>query len=188
MRTLDSRPLLTQACTTGFVCGLGDVIAQTLIEKRQLKSYNVRRTATMGAIGFFFTGPVLGTWYVSLDRLVGPTKTTRDALKKVFLDQVVFAPALFAVLLPLFGFSQGMNAEQVKDKVSKEYFNMLLGFYKLWPAAQVINFYVIPLKFRVNFSNIVSLFWNTYVSWLANRPVTVSMDSCQSTSSQSPKQ
>ena len=50
---------------------------------------------------------------------------------------------------------------------------MLLGFYKLWPAAQVVNFYVIPLKFRVNFSNIVSLFWNTYVSWLANRPVAV---------------
>ena len=48
---------------------------------------------------------------------------------------------------------------------------MLLGFYKLWPAAQLVNFYVIPLKFRVNFSNIVSLFWNTYVSWLANRPV-----------------
>ena len=66
-------------------------------------------------------GPVLRTWYISLDRLVGPTRVTRDALKKVFLDQVVFAPALFAVLLPLFGFSQGMNTEQVKDKVSKVY-------------------------------------------------------------------
>lgn len=53
---------------------------------------------------------------------------------------------------------------------------MLLGFYKLWPAAQLVNFYIIPLKFRVNFSNIVSLFWNTYVSWLANRPVHVHDD------------
>ena len=62
---------------------------------------------------------MLRTWYISLDRLVGPSLTTRDALKKVFLDQVIFAPALFAVLLPLFGFSQGMNKQQVKDKVSK---------------------------------------------------------------------
>ena len=62
---------------------------------------------------------MLRTWYISLDRLIGPSLTTRDALKKVFLDQVIFAPALFAVLLPLFGFSQGMNTEQVKDKVSK---------------------------------------------------------------------
>lgn len=62
---------------------------------------------------------MLRTWYISLDRLIGPSLTTRDALKKVFLDQVIFAPALFALLLPLFGFSQGMNTQQVKDKVSK---------------------------------------------------------------------
>ena len=62
---------------------------------------------------------MLRTWYLSLDRLVGPTRVTRDALKKVFLDQVVFAPATFAVLLPLFGFSQGMSTKQVKEKVSK---------------------------------------------------------------------
>lgn len=62
---------------------------------------------------------MLRTWFISLDRLIGPSLTTRDALKKVFLDQVVFAPVLFSVLLPLFGFSQGMNTQQVKDKVSK---------------------------------------------------------------------
>ncbi len=48
---------------------------------------------------------------------------------------------------------------------------MLFACYKLWPAAQIVNFYLIPLKFRVNFANIVSLFWNTYVAWLANRPL-----------------
>lgn len=62
---------------------------------------------------------MLRTWFISLDRLIGPSRTAQDALKKVFLDQVVFAPALFVVLLPLFGFSQGMNTEQVKDKMSK---------------------------------------------------------------------
>lgn len=41
--------------TVGFVCGLGDVIAQAFIEKRQLKNYNVHRTVTMTAIGFLFT-------------------------------------------------------------------------------------------------------------------------------------
>ena len=73
----------------------------------------------MYSCSLFLQGPVLRTWFISLDRLVGPTRVTRDALKKVFLDQVVFAPALLAILLPLFSFSQGMNAEQVKDKVSK---------------------------------------------------------------------
>lgn len=39
----------------GLVCGLGDVIAQNLIEKRRLRDYNIRRTTTMTAIGFLFT-------------------------------------------------------------------------------------------------------------------------------------
>ena len=39
----------------GFVCGLGDIIAQTLVEKKQLRAYNMQRTATMTAIGFLFT-------------------------------------------------------------------------------------------------------------------------------------
>ena len=72
-RALDSRPLLTQAATTGrdhglfphslachalcagFVCGRGDVIAQGLIEGKRLKQYDLPRTVRMTAIGFFFT-------------------------------------------------------------------------------------------------------------------------------------
>ena len=68
-------------------------------------------------------GPVLRTWYLALDRIVGPSRTTKDALKKVFLDQVVFAPVLFLVLLPLFGYSQGMNTVQVKEKVKEVNFD-----------------------------------------------------------------
>ena len=54
---------------------------------------------------------------MSLDRVFGPTRTIRDAAKKVFVDQFVFAPVLSAVLLTLFSFSRGMNSSQVKEKV-----------------------------------------------------------------------
>lgn len=53
----------------------------------------------------------------------------------------------------------------------KEYFTLMVGFYKLWPAAQLFNFYFVPLKFRVNYTNVVSLAWNSYVGYIANRPV-----------------
>lgn len=49
------RYFLIQIMRAGFVCGLGDVIAQNFIEKRRLRDYNVRRTTTMTAIGFLFT-------------------------------------------------------------------------------------------------------------------------------------
>jgi hypothetical protein len=35
----------------------------------------------------------------------------------------------------------------------------------LWIPAQLINFGLVPMQFRVLFSNVVALFWNTYLSW-----------------------
>ncbi|XP_064381867.1 protein Mpv17-like [Halichondria panicea] len=168
---LDSRPLLTQAITTGVVCGLGDVIAQSCVEGRRWKQYSLQRTAKMAAIGLCFTGPVLRTWFLTLDKYLGPSTTSAVVLKKVFLDQVAFAPLLVGSLLSLFALSQSLSISHVKEKLRGDYFNLLFASYKLWPFVQVVNFYFIPLKFRVNFLNIISLFWNTYVAWLANRPL-----------------
>lgn len=53
----------------------------------------------------------------------------------------------------------------------QEYLTLLLGGYLLWPAAQLVNFYYVPLKFRVNYANLISLIWNSFVGYVANRPV-----------------
>lgn len=41
----------------------------------------------------------------------------RDAVAKVFFDQVIFAPILIGILLSTFGFSQGMGKSEVKEKL-----------------------------------------------------------------------
>jgi hypothetical protein len=64
-------------------------------------------------------GPVLRGWFLNLDKGFGPTKHIRDALKKVLVDQCVFAPVFTAILVPVFGFTQGMDRLQVKEKVKK---------------------------------------------------------------------
>ena len=130
-------------------------------------------------------------WFLTLDKGFGPTLTIRDAVKKVFFDQIVFAPILTAILLSVFGFSQGMDKHQAREKLrkvhltilgkgghfqepsllSQEYVNLLLGFYKLWPCAQLINFYFVPLNLRVSYTNMVSIVWNSYVGYVANRPM-----------------
>lgn len=51
----------------------------------------------------------------------------------------------------------------------QEYFPLLISGYLLWPAAQLFNFYFVPLKFRVNYTNMISLIWNSYVGYVANR-------------------
>ena len=41
--------------------------------------------------------------------------------------------------------------------------------YQIWPIASTINFYLIPMKFQVLFSNCVGLFWNTFLSYLTHK-------------------
>lgn len=40
---------------TGFICGLGDVVAQQCIERRGVAGHSWSRTRNMAAIGFCFT-------------------------------------------------------------------------------------------------------------------------------------
>ena len=56
---LETRPLVTQAISTGVICGIGDVIAQQLIEKKGWQKYDARRTVKFSMIGLLFIVSVL---------------------------------------------------------------------------------------------------------------------------------
>ncbi len=38
----------------------------------------------------------------------------------------------------------------------------------LWPAANAINFGMVPLKFQVLYFNFISMFWNMFLSYAQN--------------------
>lgn len=74
--------------------GCGDVIAQKYVEKK--KKIDIERLAKFSSIGFFIGGPGLRLWYGVLDKVVKGSNKSILVLKKVGLDQFVFAP-LFLV-------------------------------------------------------------------------------------------
>lgn len=55
---------LMNFCLAGFASGLGDGIAQLLIERNGIEAYDVLRTARMAAIGLFLTVsvPIFGPY------------------------------------------------------------------------------------------------------------------------------
>lgn len=163
--SLSRRPLLTQACSTGVISGVGDVIAQQCIERCGLYEHDWSRTLRFSAVGFIVVGPALWKWFGQLEKIVGTSQTISVALRKMMLDQLCFVPVFFSVLLPTLWLSQGVTLQQIPTRLKQDYVSILSANYKVWPAVQALNFFFIPLHLRVNVANTVAVGWNSYLSW-----------------------
>nr|XP_025977931.1 protein Mpv17 [Dromaius novaehollandiae] len=152
----------------GALMGAGDVIAQQLVERRGLRGHQGRRTVKMTAIGFCFVGPVLGSWYKVLDRLI-PGATKAVAVKKMVLDQGGFAPCFLGCFLAIAGTLNGLSVQENWSKLQQDYADALLTNYCIWPPVQIANFYFVPLHHRLAVVQCVAIVWNCYLSWKANR-------------------
>ncbi|XP_064506910.1 protein Mpv17 isoform X4 [Pseudopipra pipra] len=127
-RRLARRPGAAQALTAGALMGAGDVIAQQLVERRGLRGHHGPRTLKMMAIGFCFVGPVVGSWYRILDRLV-PGNTKVVAVKKMVLDQGGFAPCFLGCFLAITGAMNGLSVQDNWSKIQQDYTDALMTNY-----------------------------------------------------------
>ncbi|XP_064478818.1 protein Mpv17-like [Ornithodoros turicata] len=165
-KLMQRHPAKTQVVTTGILMLAGDVVCQKLVEKKQ--TVDAERAARFFIIGVGFVGPALRTWYLYLEKLVSP-KGRMIPLKKMLLDQGAFAPIFLPCFLACLGVLQRQTWSEIKHKVKTDYIPVLTANYMLWPAAQMFNFYMVPLQYRVVYASGVAFLWNIYLSWKANR-------------------
>ncbi|CAH1987319.1 unnamed protein product [Acanthoscelides obtectus] len=161
--------LFRQALETGALMGTGDMVAQTLIERKKLeRNYDPSRTLMFLLLGSFFVGPMLSAWYKCLYKLGHRDKDKSQTvilLQKVLLDQLVFAPSSLVVVLSILSLMQGGNLKSAKEEIKEKYVDILVKNWQVWPAIQMFNFYLVPLKYQVLLVQSLGLLWNTYLSW-----------------------
>ncbi|KAJ8973607.1 hypothetical protein NQ317_010044 [Molorchus minor] len=141
---------------------MGDLLAQAG-EKGPFKEVDLIRTSHFLILGTGLVGPAVANWYKILLRTFGDSGSA--ALKKMAADQLIFAPISMAVFMTALNTLQGKSLEEIKKEIDAKYKDLLIANYKLWPAVQLINFYMMPMHYQVLFAQSVALFWNAYVSW-----------------------
>ncbi|RKP16176.1 hypothetical protein ROZALSC1DRAFT_17922, partial [Rozella allomycis CSF55] len=149
----------------GVLAGAGDIVSQIGIEKRDYKDYDQIRTARFMFIGYFVTGPSLNLWYKILERVVIESHPLKNMAKKVFLDQIVFAPFTTALFFVFNGLLERIPFDKIQSKLQKVWWSTLMTNYKIWPAVQMFNFYFVPLGLRLPFVCTIGLGWNSYLSY-----------------------
>ncbi|KAI1308736.1 Protein required for ethanol metabolism, partial [Mortierella claussenii] len=126
--------------------------------------WDAARTARMTLFGAGFAGPVLHHWYKFLDRTIRLSTPVRSLLGRVAVDQMFFAPCFIASFFVGQGLLAGESWQTIRDRLQMGYPGALKNNYRVWPAVQCLNFWLVPLQHRLMVVNTFALGWNTYLS------------------------
>ena len=112
--------------------------------------FDFERLTRFMAYGFIMA-PVQFKWFQFLSRAFPITKTatTAPALKRVALDQLIFAPVGLACFFTFMTVAEGGGKRAVMRKFQDVYLPAMKAMYIIWPAVQILNFRMIPLQFQL---------------------------------------
>lgn len=159
---------VSEATRAAAIMGTGDVLAQTVVEKKDVKDIDLIRTMKYGSLGFLVVGPVLKYWFTLLDRTIRGRQNIQRTVKKMIVDQAIMAPALNLTITGLVGLINNEEPKQISERIKTQYPDIMKTNYMIWPAVQILNFGLVPLRYQVVFVQLVAVFWNCFVSQMLN--------------------
>lgn len=170
----------------GYSClktGGCDLLVQKMVEKRENKDLDWRRTAMFASFGFFYLGGVQYALYVPIFGRIFPSaasftakslaeklkdvKGIRDVVAQVFLDQMVHHPFMY---FPVFYILKDMITSDKPSPtraVSTYAGNMredCLALWKIWVPSTFINFAFMPMHLRIPWVATISMVWTCILS------------------------
>jgi len=151
--------------TAGTLSALGDIVAQQVFEKPEM--HNFARTLKMTCFGFFYYAPLISRWMVLAEKLF-PGRSPASLTKKIIMDQTIISSGLTVGFLLINEVVDGRGVNSGLRKINQDFGDMIVANWQLWTPTQLINFYFMPLHYRVIFSKVVGFFWNIYLSWKAH--------------------
>merc|ERR1719487_1121191 len=89
-------------------------------------------------------------WFRMLDKQFGPGRV----LLKTVLDQLIWRPILIFYLFIFNGLANGNKWAEVKASL-KYYPRAIVGGWKVWPIALLINFRYVPVTYQSNFMSVL---------------------------------
>lgn len=165
--TLFSRKYLlyTNTGISVIMSCIGDGLQQKYqLLNKEIASWDKRRSRDVAITGFL-VGPFCHFWYLFLDRWL-PGRTLKIVAQKLLVDQLICSPIAITSFLSVTTYLEGKRGQEFKNELMEKGKTLYTAEWIIWPPAQVINFFLLPTKYRVLFDNSVSFFFDWYSSYV----------------------
>ena len=183
---LSNRPLLTKSTTSAVIMSISDVLCQKLEQSIDIHHPDTchqplrvainnensktppqldwHRTRQVAITGFTWSGPISHTWYAILEHLVTIEDKLVGLILRMLMDAFIFSPIAVVGYFIWRTILEGGGVNDIVAKLRDSYVNALLASFRFWPCVNIINFSLVPVEYRVLYNNMLSLFWNGYLS------------------------
>ena len=184
---LPQHEVLRSMLMSSVMWGLGDVMAQ-LIERYTatngkqpssapsaspssaslLSFYQPLRTVRLALYAFAVFAPATHYWFQFLEHLF-PGSGLVVAVKRMLLDQTLYAPCVISSLFIVVGALEGLSVRSVLAKTRDGFLPTLTRNWLLWPAAQLGLQGFVPVQHRLFVANCINLPWTAYLAYRASQ-------------------
>ncbi|CAD5112321.1 DgyrCDS1546 [Dimorphilus gyrociliatus] len=112
-------------------------------------------------------GPLNHYWYTNLDKFF-PGRNLGPIVKKIIMDETIGSVMFTSIFFIGAGLLAGHTLNDAVDELKSKFITVYKADLTIWPVAQLINFYLIPIKFRVIFVAFLSFGWCSFLCYMSS--------------------
>lgn len=168
-------PAVTKSITAAVVSFVGDLMAQAVENRRKAettKRFDLYRSFSLAAEGLFISGPLLHYAYDSFEGFMTSWEIGNiwvESVVQTFMDIIVLDAFFTGTLMVTSAALQGHDIfKELKNDYIPAVYVAWLSSFSMAPL-QLMNFGIIPLRYRVLVTNFQDVLWNAAVSTMAHR-------------------
>ncbi|XP_076652883.1 mpv17-like protein 2 [Halictus rubicundus] len=122
------------------------------------------RTKNMTTVGLI-QGPFHHWFYLVLDRVI-PGRCAVSVVKKTCLDQSIASPTCLGIFFVGLGVLESRKLEEIYDELRVKLYDTWKVDCCFWPPTQCVNFFFIPFRYRVLYTNFMTMIYDIFLSYM----------------------
>jgi len=162
-------PLFTKSIIAALLITIFDLVTQKFetlwVESKKGQDIDISRTVRIVVFFSLLGVPVMHFYYLLLE-IIFPGTDITYIISKMIVDLFLFTPITIFAFFVGMGLMEGSSFLRIQQQLKNNYWSSIKKSFIVFPIASFINFFFVPVDFRLFFIGAVSLFWNGYLSYI----------------------